>query len=141
MQSERSIRIVLDANTIVSALFGSDSKPAEVLARVISGKVINCISNDILKEVESVLLRPKIVKKTKEHERNYILQLLTSISVFVAPKQKLDVIKDDDADNRILECALEAKIGYIISGDTYLLRLQEYKGVKIVNSNEFLRSI
>jgi len=41
----------------------------------------------------------------------------------VSPSQKLSAIKEDEPDNRILECAAEAGSEYIVSGDKDLHRL------------------
>jgi putative PIN family toxin of toxin-antitoxin system len=131
-------RVVLDTNTIVSALLGRDGKPAKVLADISKGGVINYLSEDILQEVQEVLSRPKIVSKTSDHERQYLLNFITSVSKIVTPKKKLGVMKEDPGDNKILECALEAKAHYIITGDNHLLKLRKYKTTIILNSEEFL---
>ena len=52
------------------------------------------------------------------------------------------MIREKDDDNRILECALEGKAEYIISGDKrHLLPLGEYEGIRILSPDEFLRLI
>ena len=56
----------------------------------------------------------------------------------VEPKEEIKFIKEDPKDNIILECALAAKAGYIVSGDKHLLKLKEYKGIKIMSAREFL---
>ena len=38
----------------------------------------------------------------------------------------------------ILECAETGKVDYIISGDDHLLKLKQFKDVKIVTPSEFL---
>jgi hypothetical protein len=48
------------------------------------------------------------------------------------------VIKEDEDDNRILECAETANVSYIISGDEHLLKLRNYRNTKIVSSKEFV---
>jgi len=50
-------------------------------------------------------------------------------------------VKKDPSDNKILECALEAKTSFIISGDKHLLEIRECKGIKIVTPKEFLTKI
>ena len=52
----------------------------------------------------------------------------------------MEAIVEKDSDNRILECAVEARADYLITGDTkHLLPLKRFKGVRIVLSDEFLR--
>jgi predicted nucleic acid-binding protein len=45
---------------------------------------------------------------------------------------------EDPGDNRFLDCALEADARYLVSGDSDLLDLGEFRGVDIVNASEFL---
>lgn len=47
-------------------------------------------------------------------------------------------VLEDDADNRVLECAVEGRAEWIISGDKHLLSLKEFRGVQIVRVAEFL---
>lgn len=59
----------------------------------------------------------------------------------VNPDFRLTVITQDDPDNRILECALEAGAEYLITGDHHLLNLQIYQDIKVVNPAAFLKII
>ncbi|HAW60466.1 MAG TPA: putative toxin-antitoxin system toxin component, PIN family, partial [Actinobacteria bacterium] len=66
-------------------------------------------------------------------------QRITSISAIVDPSEKLSVIKEDESDNRILECAIAAKADFVISGDRHLQALKESRSIKIVSASEFLK--
>ena len=58
----------------------------------------------------------------------------------IKPERRISIIKQDEDDNRILECAIEGKAEYIISGDEHhLLPLNEYQGIKILSPAEFLK--
>jgi len=48
------------------------------------------------------------------------------------------VIEQDPDDNRILECAVEGNVNYIVSGDRHLLNLGRYRGIEIITISEFL---
>ena len=50
----------------------------------------------------------------------------------------LSVITEDPADDRYLECAVEAEASYLVSGDRLLLRLAVYQGIPIVTPHTFL---
>jgi predicted nucleic acid-binding protein len=56
-----------------------------------------------------------------------------------APVQKIDAIPEDPSGNMVLECAMDAGCGYIVSGDKHLLRLRAYEEVKVVRVADFLR--
>ena len=51
---------------------------------------------------------------------------------------KLDVVKDDPDDNRVLELAVQMTDSTIVTGDKHLLKLGDLPGVKIQRPAEFL---
>ena len=51
---------------------------------------------------------------------------------------KIDWLKDDPADNRYLECAVEGAADFLVSGDQLLLTLSAYQGVTILTPRAFL---
>ena len=48
-------------------------------------------------------------------------------------------VVQDEPDNRILECAVEAESDFIISNDKDLLRLGSYAGIPIIRVADFLQ--
>lgn len=50
----------------------------------------------------------------------------------------LHVVTADPDDDMFIECAVVAGASMIVSGDTHLLRLIEYQGVRILNPGNFL---
>jgi predicted nucleic acid-binding protein len=58
----------------------------------------------------------------------------------VHPQITLAVIGDDPDDDRILECAVEAEVEAIISGDRHLLRLGSFQSIPIQTPRQFLES-
>ncbi len=87
-----------------------------------------------------VLRYPRIVKRHRQDEKaiQRFLELLSGEAVAVEPTEVLDVVKEDESDNRYLECAIEGKAQYIISGDRHLLELGEYQGVIILPPAAFM---
>lgn len=69
---------------------------------------------------------------------NAITNQLTILCEIVLPAQRVEIVRSDPADNRIIECALEAKAQYIITGDSHLIELKEVHGISIVTPGEFL---
>ncbi len=51
---------------------------------------------------------------------------------------KISVIEKDPKDNPILACALKVRVDHIVSKDDHLKDLKEYRGIRIVSSQEFL---
>ena len=66
---------------------------------------------------------------------------MNRLARLVAPLQAVDVIKEDPADNRILECAAAAGSAYIVTGDKDLHRLGRYETVRVVKVGELLKII
>jgi len=131
-------RIVLDTNVLISAiLFGGP--PRDVLKLVISGTVGCSISLAILDELRDVLQRPKF-KFSSEQSFN-VLEELHTVCDIINPMVKIYVITEDPDDNKILECAVEAKSAFIVSGDRHLLDLVEFRGIKILTPNAYIKMV
>ena len=131
-------RIVLDTNVLISAVvFGG--KPREVLEKVIAGWFTMAISAEMLAEFQGVLEGKKF-RYPAAIVRNIVSELV-AVSELVRPTMKVEHIKADPADNRILECALESRAACIITGDRHLLELGEYEGIPILEVAAFLAVI
>jgi putative PIN family toxin of toxin-antitoxin system len=130
------MKIVCDTNILISAYRFAKGKPDQVLEKVRQGEVELIISSAILLEFQNVLRRKF---GCSESLITALTENLEKISQKITPSLKLSVIKKDDPDNRILECAVEGKCDYIISGDEHhILPLREYKRIKILRASEFL---
>ncbi len=57
----------------------------------------------------------------------------------VNPTSRIDIVRDKN-DNKIIECAFDGMADFIVTGDPDLLVLKEYRGIKIVNADEFLKA-
>jgi len=132
------LRVVLDTNVLISAiLFGG--KPRQILEKAIRREIRLCISEPILDEFRGVLRRSKFDYSPKMIQA--ILTELTGVADFVNPSRTIDAVPEDPADNRILECAVEAEANYIVTGDSHLLKLSRYRNIEIVNAVAFLEKL
>ncbi|MEW6095484.1 MAG: putative toxin-antitoxin system toxin component, PIN family [bacterium] len=128
------LRVVIDTNTIISNLWGG--RPKEVVELWRDGRIKLVVSEPILKEYLRVLNRFNL---TESELKEWTLLLSDPQRAdVVRPLFQLNVIKDDPADDKFLECALQGKADFIVSGDTHLINLEEYKGIKVVNARRFL---
>ena len=58
------------------------------------------------------------------------------------PKEKLNVVKNDPDDDKFIEAAVEGDCDCIVSKDKkHLLKLKEFRGIKIISPEEFLKII
>ena len=62
-----------------------------------------------------------------------------AIASVVDPKFKISVIERDETDNRILECAIEAKAEVLVTGNLKHIRpLASFHDIEILTPREFL---
>ena len=66
---------------------------------------------------------------------------LVSIAKMVEPNERLDIVKDDADDNKILECAKSGKVDFIVSNDNHLLKLKKFDKIPILTPKEFIKNI
>ena len=93
-------------------------------------------SLEILKELEEVL------KEKFEEEQEFIdeqIALILEYAQVINPEIKIDIVKEDLDDNKIIECAVTSKADYIISGDSHLTKIKEVLGIKILKPAEFIQ--
>jgi len=133
-------KVVLDTNVLVSALhFGGKPRALVGYAHGRTTKRYDLfISPFILSEL-SRILSEKLFWSVPRIER--ATQILVKWGDVVSPRKSISAIppERDDSDNRILECAVKAKADLIVSGDSDLLDLKEYEGIKIMTPAQFLR--
>lgn len=128
-------RVVIDTNVFVSGLTFK-GQPREVLDLAWKGEIEVYISPFILKELTGTL--KKDFGWSNEQIRHTI-QRIKSKTILIRPKIKVSVVKEKDDDNRILECAIDGKVWYLISGDKkHLLPLKQYQGIRILSPAQFL---
>ena len=131
-------KIVLDTNNLISAIGWKKGNPRKIFEDCLFGKHNLIESPDLLREFLKVIKRPKFSFIYEEEIQTFVLNLL-QMSELVEPKNKIGIIKIDPSDNIVLECAVEGKADYIISGDEHLLKLKEFRGIRIVTAAEFLK--
>ena len=129
------MRVVFDSNVYISAFVipGSQGERAFLLAQANRFELHTSVA--ILTETAGVL------RRKFDQDEDDIKQALRQISraaVVSKPVSKLRVV-DDEADNRILECALEGRVDLVVTGDRHLLKLRRFEGTPIVRLADFLR--
>ncbi|MBS3097266.1 putative toxin-antitoxin system toxin component, PIN family [Candidatus Woesearchaeota archaeon] len=132
------IKITADTNTLVSATIAKGNE-FELLKLAKEGKIKLILSLGILNEFKNVISRAKF-SYPPEFINDEVKRIL-EISEMVFPIEKIDIIKEDPDDNKVLECAYAAKVDFIVSGDKHLLDLKEYKGIKIMTTKSILSII
>lgn len=125
--------VTFDTNVILSATLWDGSIAQKLLFDLIRQNVKIYSSLTILSEYKKILKRDFDFSDENVSE---ILQKVMGFVTLIAPKIKLDIVKDDPDDNPIIECAVESSSKYIISYDKHLLSFYEYKGIRIIRPEE-----
>jgi len=132
------LRVVLDTNVLISAII-SEGKPRELLKRGIANQFSIITSDLILKELALVLQRSKF--KTSEDEIHRITSALTRSADVVNVKSKFKAVREDPKDDMIIQTAYDGHADMIVTGDSHLLRLENYKGIKIITVERMLNTL
>jgi putative PIN family toxin of toxin-antitoxin system len=132
------VRVAADTNILVSALlFGGTSE--QVFLVGLRGEIQLLSSLPILKEFEKVL---KEKFKLNIHLVREIIEEVMDVAEIVEVSSHIKAISYPDEDNRVLECAIDGKADFIVTGDTrHILPLKEYGGIKILSPSEFLKHL
>ena len=127
------IRIVLDSNIIISSIFWR-GKPYDVMKNCILGQYQLIISKEIIDETTNKL-RTKF--KFPEEKIQELVDILLTYSQLIEPTSKVEIVRDKK-DNKIINCALDGRADYIVTGDKDLLELKEFKDTKIITAKQVL---
>ena len=130
------MRVVCDTNILVSGfLFGGSCR--EIIGMVSKGKIDGFTSSALIAELEEVLVRPKFGLPMSQVAA--IVDLVRQTFLSVSPAERVTIVADDPDDDAVLEAALAANADLIVSGDSHLLVLGEFRGIGIVSPADFIR--
>lgn len=129
------LKVVIDTNVFVSGILVEAGNPSLVIkAWKRTQKYQLFITEEIIQEVLRVMRRLNvsadiITDWDKAIRKN---------AISVIPTRRIEAIKEDPSDNKFLECATEAQVDYIVSGDKHLKKLAEFEGIEIIDARKFL---
>jgi len=91
-----------------------------------------------VEEIAGVLIRKFRWPPNRTREA---IAIIRQFAQGIEPEKKLSVIRADEPDNRVLECALAAKASIIVSGDSHLRDLASFEGVRILSPRAFVDAV
>ena len=144
MKRRKPVRAVVDTNLFVSGLFATQGYSSQLQQLWVSGVFELAVSEQILKEIGNTLSKPHIRKRLflENGEQETIIGLIRErATVVTEDPYQTEKIKKDPTDNKFLACALEARAGYIVSGDNHLLELKHFHGIQIVDAKAFVGKV
>jgi uncharacterized protein len=129
------VKIVLDTNIFLAGLL-SDGLCREIIGIVFGPKSEHqvFVSVDIWLELQTTIKRYKLV------DNSYLPHLEHSLknrAFWIEPTEKINLIKSDPDDNKILECAAVCQADLIISMDKHLTKVKRFRNTGIIHPQTF----
>jgi putative PIN family toxin of toxin-antitoxin system len=131
------LKLVVDTNVVISALLKPESNPALIMSLILRGDCRLCVTEKIFSEYEEVSGRGKFKKLDQASVREF-LSTLRSRALWVVPKVTIDDMAKDPEDNAFLECALESKANFLITGNIHHFPEKKFHQTSIVTPGEFV---
>ena len=127
------MKIVIDTNVVISGIFFGGN-PRAIIEAVVDGNIDAFATVEIIEEYTEIIERMIDIKQ-KKLDQGFLSTLVMSLKV-IESESEVEVCRDAD-DNKFIECAVDAKALYIVSGDSDLLDIQEYDGIQIITAKDF----
>lgn len=136
--------VVFDSDVLIPMILPA-SKSARLFRRLRRNGHTVATSPQILAEVREKLLTDKGVRAWLELPERELRAYLRDLPRILRRTRGLvtvrGAVKDDPDDDKILAAALESNASYIISEDRHLRDLRFWRGIKILNRDEFNREL
>ncbi len=135
------LRIVVDTNLFVSSLLVRSGIPAQILQKWRQRVFLLVISPAIIAEIRQTLSYKRIRRKYKITGKDIdgLISLLEKDALVVPGIADVwGTIADDPDDDHILACAIDGQAHLIVSGDSHLLSLGEFRGIQIMPARKLL---
>src|SRR5574337_424337 len=124
------MRVVLDTNTLISALLFSGTA-SRLVPLWQSRRITILLSGAILQEYLRVLTYPKF-RLSNQEVRGLIEEELLPFVETVSVRKRLTAVRRDPDDTKFLECAVVGRAEYLVTGDQDLFELGTHRGVIIL---------
>lgn len=131
------MKVVFDTNVFISAFVIPGGKAEEAYLHALKGNFTLYSSVAILHETAQKL-REKF--GWDENRIARLLKAIAKIAIVIKTQPHLRILADEP-DNRIIECAMEAKVAFIVTGDKHLLSLKHFQDFDIISLSDFLEAL
>ena len=117
------MRLVLDANVLISALLSRTGAPAQLVARWLDGEIELVVCPLLLTEVERTLRLPKLRARIVTQIAGEFVALLRAVGEVVADPIEPPPIRSDDPGDDYLIALAAREHARIVSGDAHVLKM------------------
>ncbi len=130
-----ALKVVLDTNILI-AVIGRKSPFRWIFDCIIQGKIILCVSNEILFEYQEIL-----AKKTSLDVAENVVNFIT-VNPFTKKTDiyfNFELISEDADDNKFVDCAIASNAVCLVSNDKHfqVLKTIDFPKVKVLELQEF----
>ncbi len=130
------LRVVLDTNVLIT-IIGKKSPFRWIFDQLLVGKIILCVSNDILLEYQEILAQ-KVGKEVADNFINFLTAhpFVERVNIFY----HFRLISEDEDDNKFVDCAIAGNAVYLVSNDKHfqVLKYIEFPRVNLLTLPEFV---
>ena len=127
------MNIVIDTNVVISGTFFGGA-PRRVVEAVVEKRVSAFATPEIVDEYSQIV--EEMIRRKQGHLSPAILTPFIQSLRLIETTSEIKASRDPD-DDKFIECAVDSKSLYIISGDKDLLVLKRYDDVEIISAAEF----
>lgn len=152
------IKVVVDTNTLVDAIFHEDTDCADLFQYKHDGEISFCMNIKTYQEAFRIFLRTieEIEKRARDKKIEFKNKELDSLFfklsnalweiVRVEYRSKTNYCKEDPDDNKFIDCCIDGNIRYLVSSDKHLLNLKNLSeikehGIEIMTPKEFSKEL
>ncbi len=127
------MRIVVDTNVAISGLFFGGN-PRRIVESIADGQIDAYATAEIMDEYMGIV-DSMIERKQGKLNQSILSPFFSSMNI-IESGTRIEVCRDPD-DDKFIECAVDSKSIYIVSGDKDLLDIGKYGDVEIITAKEF----
>lgn len=119
------MRVVLDANVLVSAMISTVGPPRQIVDAWVDGRLELVASPSLLGELREVLDRPKFRRWVSTATATEFIDGLAQDALIAEDAPALSGLSPDPDDDYLIALARDANADYLVSGDRHLLDLDD----------------
>lgn len=135
------MRIVIDANVIISGLINNTSLSGQIIALWRLGIFDVLVSTQTHEELDRILSYTKFQKNIPKEDRQELMMLFDTKGILVDSKIKVELVIEDPTDNKYIELAIAGSAKYLVTGDQFILKYEKYQGIEFVTPARFVAQI
>lgn len=134
------MRVVLDANVLVSALISTGGPPREIVSAWVEGRFELVTSPRLIAEMREVVARPKFRRWVRLATAEEFVVGLQEDTLLVDDPPAQPGASPDPDDDYLLALVAAAGADLLVSGDRHLLGLAD-PGVAVLSPREFFERL